>query len=276
MAGNCETLLALLDGARRIQERLANSNSHLCSFRSLETKPNKLAATAAAVAAANQPRRSAQANRWTHFGARLRPLTSATSAATNNHHHQHEAAASSSSKATAALAGAARHQQTVLMSPLNQLNGNQLTDGASSSSSSSRAPPAASDDEAEMDEDDLDNEALLYKLMQQQSFLMNPNFQLDQQQQQQQVAANSDNSPAAIEQANQARRGNGRQQAGANQLDEDEANLAKSKRVIKLLKSYSHIHQVDDSDDQIRGAYARYPQQQQQRAAAANQRGPSR
>lgn len=112
---------------------------------------------------------------------------------------------------------------------------------------------AANDD----DDEDLDSEAILYKLMQQSSFLMNPNFQ---DQPQRQPAASPSLAPSQQQ----------RQQAQANsQPDED---LAKSKRVIKLLKSYSHIHQVDDSDDQIRGAYTRYSKPAASENSARQQR----
>ena len=92
--------------------------------------------------------------------------------------------------------------------------------------------------EGEEDEDE-DGEALLYKMMQQQTFLMNPIFQEAQV------------SPAAS------------QPTGG--------ELANSKKVIKLLKSYSHIHQVDDSDDQIRGTHTRLSAQRPSSAAPARQ-----
>lgn len=117
------------------------------------------------------------------------------------------------------------------------------------------------------DDDDQDNEALLYKMMQQQNFLMNPNFQ------EQQLASSNKqaNKPlAAVQQQSAMIAGRQRQPGQNNNEVNDENDLfnGNSKKVIKLLKSYSHIHQVDDSDDQIRGTNTRVsafraPQQQQ-------------
>lgn len=88
-------------------------------------------------------------------------------------------------------------------------------------------------EEADEDDDEQDSEALLYKMMQQQSFLMSPHWQ----------------EPDAGKAA-----GSGRPARPASSQAGEGAN---SKRLIKLLKSYSHIHQVDDSDDQIRGTHTR-------------------
>lgn len=214
-----------------------------------------------------QPKRSTSgaANRWTHFGARLRPLTSSNGGGPGQLDHHHEAA--SSSKATAALADPSLghpqqqqqysrqqgHQTAVgggrgAANPVVQLQGNNV-DGRGGET-------ASTNQEDEEDEDDLDSEALLYKLMQQQSFLMNPNFQQEQQ---------ASTASLPVEQSQQRANGQLPTQRDANQQQQqNDDNMAKSKRVIKLLKSYSHIHQVDDSDDQIRGSYARYPSRPQQ------------
>lgn len=107
------------------------------------------------------------------------------------------------------------------------------------------------------DDDDFDGEALLYKMMQQQNFLMNPSWQG-----QQQSVANSNNLNQDAGQQQQsglsANLGNDQSLGQQQQLQKQrEDALSDSKKVIKLLKSYSHIHQVDDSDDQIRGTYTR-------------------
>lgn len=120
------------------------------------------------------------------------------------------------------------------------LNGNQVGD---------------QEDNEDLD-DDQDSEALLYKMMQQQGFLTGSIWQQQQQpQQQQQQRVNGQNGPALSNDDSGV--------ATGNQLVQDASSNGmvggNSKRVIKLLKSYSHIHQVDDSDDQIRGTYTRVP-----------------
>lgn len=116
------------------------------------------------------------------------------------------------------------------------LNGNQVGD---------------QEDNEDLD-DDQDSEALLYKMMQQQGFLTGSIWQ---QQPQQQQRVNGQNGPALSNDDSGV--------ATGNQLVQDASSNGmvggNSKRVIKLLKSYSHIHQVDDSDDQIRGTYTRVP-----------------
>lgn len=178
-------------------------------------------------------------NRWTHFGARLKPLTTIGS----DHH-----GADSKSLVAISLGGQNNNnnnkhnnnmQQAQLRASVGQTpNGNQVGD---------------QDDNEDLD-DDQDSEALLYKMMQQQGFLTGSIWQQNQPQpqtqQQQQQHGNGHNtlspSDAAGDQLVQDALPNG--MVGGN-----------SKRVIKLLKSYSHIHQVDDSDDQIRGTYTRVP-----------------
>lgn len=102
-----------------------------------------------------------------------------------------------------------------------------------------------SDDE-ENDEDQ-DSEALLYKMLQQQNFLLSPNWQ--------QEALGSTGSDHS---SGESALSDGRQPAAAASATGKNNQLTdSSKRMIKLLKSYSHIHQVDDSDDQIRGTGTR-------------------
>lgn len=120
------------------------------------------------------------------------------------------------------------------------LNGNQVGD---------------QEDNEDLD-DDQDSEALLYKMMQQQGFLTGSIWQQQpQQQSQQQQQVNGQNGPALSNDDTGV--------ATGNQLVQDAPSNGmvggNSKRVIKLLKSYSHIHQVDDSDDQIRGTYTKVP-----------------
>ena len=195
---------------------------------------------------------SSGGNRWTHFGARLRPLTST---GTLDHH---EAAANSprsiASRPPASGSNAAflpqqqQQQQQVNRAPVRASNSvGQPMVGNSLDSSGS--------DDSD-DEDDFDGEALLYKMMQQQNFLMNPSWQG----QQQQSIANSNKlsqDVAGQQQSGSTLNGNG-QSVGQQQQQRRRADdLSDSRKVIKLLRSYSHIHQVDDSDDQIRGTYTR-------------------
>ena len=172
--------------------------------------------------------------------------------------HYHEAASSSSSsKATAGTNHGHQQKLAVQQGPAQllparnhvvQMQGNDLE-------LAGRGPAAqANKDEDEDEDDDLDSEALLYKLMQQQSFLMNPNFQEEPRLSQ---AAETTSSQQQQQQQQRPAMADG---AGQGQLNDDD--LARSKRVIKLLKSYSHIHQVDDTDDQIRGSYTRYARPQ--------------
>lgn len=105
------------------------------------------------------------------------------------------------------------------------LNTNQVGDG---------------DDDDDLN-DDQDSEALLYKMMQQQGFLMGSPLWQQQKPSSNQGAQSADDGGQLI---------NG---------DDGRESVGNSKKVIKLLKSYSHIHQVDDSDDQIRGTYTRLP-----------------
>lgn len=148
-----------------------------------------------------QTRGAAGSNRWTHFGARLRPLANGV--------EYHGAASSASSKTLASQQPPARAQAD--------------------------QPQAGADQDD--DDDDQDSEALLYKMMQQQSFLVSPGWQ--------EAAGGKAAAIDAQLAANKAHPG---------ALGADAPN---SKRMMKLLKSYSHIHQVDDSDDQIRGTYTR-------------------
>lgn len=135
----------------------------------------------------------------------------------------------------------------------------------------------SNDDSAEQDDDDQDSEALLYKMMQQQGFLTGSIWQQQQPQPQQQQPQQQlkQLQPSTNEQQQQQQQTSGQAravdstlQAAAQSLqpptEDDEmaaaargAGSGKSRKVIKLLKSYSHIHQVDDSDDQIRGTYTR-------------------
>ena len=154
-------------------------------------------------------------NRWTHFGARLKPLGGAG---------DHQSAASSP-----ALSAPSRQVVAAFA------NSNKLDSGDKDSVAGDSGAAAANEED-----DDEDDEALLYKMMQQQHFLLNPNFGAER--------------PAAAARQLQ------RQQPQQPQAAQQDAN---SKRVIKLLKSYSHIHQVDDSDDQIRGTYTRVPARRQ-------------
>lgn len=178
-------------------------------------------------------------NRWTHFGARLRPLTTIGS----DHH-----GADSKSLVAISLGGQNNNnnnhnnnnnnmqQAAQQRAPVGQpLNGNQVGD---------------QEDNEDLD-DDQDSEALLYKMMQQQGFLTGSIWQQNQQQQPQQQE--NGQSAAVLSTID----------ANGNQLVQDAPSNSmvggNSKKVIKLLKSYSHIHQVDDSDDQIRGTYTRVP-----------------
>lgn len=85
------------------------------------------------------------------------------------------------------------------------------------------------------DDDEQDSEAMLYNMLQQQDFLMRPDW------------LESLNKPAKTLTGAQNSANGGVMLADAN-----------NRRVIKLLKSYSHIHQVDDRDDQPRGSSAAY------------------
>lgn len=110
-------------------------------------------------------------------------------------------------------------------------------------------------------DDDQDSEALLYKMMQQQSFLMSPMWQEPEQ---------ASNGPVTT--------GNNQlqQRATGDNSNENQISLngsgPNSRKVIKLLKSYSHIHQVDDSDDQIRGTHTRLQARRPQQATNSNDR----
>lgn len=165
-------------------------------------------------------------NRWTHFGARLRPLAASAGAALTlvaSGGDQH-AANSKSLASTVPFGGQAA----------TSASSRQRAPAPARPAQPARAASAASAPDDDDDDDELDSEALLYKMMQQQNFLMNPSWQQDAPG----ASVSADAQPA-------------RPAASAAPLD------GNSKKVIKLLKSYSHIHQVDDSDDQIRGTYTR-------------------
>ena len=131
--------------------------------------------------------------------------------------------------------------------------------------------PDESEDAEDAEDEELDGESLLYKLMQQQSFLLSPVWGADGRQQvarqHQTRLGNSNKLERQVENLqNELQTGGRTQVRNNNNLQQqqqqqqqvgNERHLANSKKVIKLLKSYSHIHQVDDSDDQIRGTYTR-------------------
>lgn len=105
-------------------------------------------------------------------------------------------------------------------------------------------------------------------MMQQQNFLMNPIWQESM------PAAKSERGADARPRRQEEASSLAPAAGNAEQRQRDE-ELANSKKVIKLLKSYSHIHQVDDSDDQIRGTYTRlssYRPEGGEPRAARNQR----
>lgn len=179
-------------------------------------------------------------SRWTHFGARLRPLQTGLSPGIGQQDHR-EAASNSKSL----VLSPRQMQQTRASSNRPELSSNQLD--------------STSADEGEDPDDDQDSEALLYKMMQQQSFLMSPTWQDPNEQQQQ------------LQQPREAALDSGAANVNGQQSQLPASN---SKRVIKLLKSYSHIHQVDDSDDQIRGTripVSRVSNQNQLRAVRGRQ-----
>lgn len=144
------------------------------------------------------------------------------------------------------------------------------TQPASRGVSAGRSPQDVDEDE----DDEVDGESLLYNMMQQQNFLLNAaNMQRPddfianhngrsssgntggsrQTGGSLSMAGPQASSSAAHGGAGSDQRSSPRSEAELN-LERD---LANSKKVIKLLKSYSHIHQVDDSDDQIRGTHMR-------------------
>lgn len=181
-------------------------------------------------------------NRWTHFGARLRPLV-------GDHH-------SASSKPLAAfeMSSSSQNQNQKSQAPASNtlhhvapLSGNQVNENEDA------------DDDLD---DDQDNEALLYKMMQQQGFLSGSIWQQKPQSEAQSVALAGS---APIRQADS----NGLSQSLTDGAGDGRTN---SKKIIKLLKSYSHIHQVDDSDDQIRGSYIR-PLSSARRPTVSNENG---
>lgn len=169
--------------------------------------------------------------------------------------------------------GSHHHQMAQQLNGLGQQGANfiathPLTNNDVGSDDKSTAIASGGDDDD--DEDDQDSEALLYKMMQQQNFLVNPvwqeqfsgsGIQNGRQQQQQ-------NRP--FESVNQ---GNSDDNRDNRQQRQHQEELANSKRVIKLLKSYSHIHQVDDSDDQIRGTYKRLSSYRPSKVANGSQDG---
>lgn len=178
--------------------------------------------------ALQKQQKSPGGNRWTHFGARLRPLTTSGM-------RDHNEAASKSLPAIVYNGNTVSNNNNMQQqrSQLKQagsslpLNTNQVGDG----------------DEDDDLNDDQDSEALLYKMMQQQGFLMgSPLWQQQLKPGSNQAASSADSEGAQLI--------NG---------DDGRESVGNSKKVIKLLKSYSHIHQVDDSDDQIRGTYTRLP-----------------
>lgn len=134
-------------------------------------------------------------------------------------------------------------------------------------------------DDNDDDDDDLDSEALLYKMMQQQHFLMNPNM-ADQPTNVAGANAYNSNSNSARGQVSQSSLATNARRDGSVRADNNgdaegsstsatSSDIpANSKKVIKLLKSYSHIHQVDDSDDQIRGTYTRVSARRPQSSAS--------
>ena len=180
-----------------------------------------------------QPRVSAS-NRWTHFGARLRPLAQANGNELDDHH---EVAANSKSMA------AISPRTGSTSNGLQQRGGQSAAGGPQQIGTSTNGAP-----EPDELDDDQDNEALLYKMMQQQSFLMSPTWQ-DSAPGQAPTGLNLHLSTDNLLAPNDGQR----------EQEKSKGNGGNSKRIIKLLKSYSHIHQVDDSDDQIRGTYTRLP-----------------
>lgn len=121
--------------------------------------------------------------KWTHFGARLKPLT------TNTGSSDHYLAANSKSSMIAAV----RPNPSAAVGNYNDEDDDPNTD------------------------DDQDNEALLYNMLQE------PKSSVPLLQQRQQSGPNVNGGPM------------------------------NNREVIRLMKSYSHIHQVDDSDDKPRG-----------------------
>lgn len=136
--------------------------------------------------------------------------------------------------------------------PSHQTAANQLKQQLTRSgkpASSERQANLASANEGDDDDDDeeQDSEALLYRMMQQQGFLLNPTWQ--------EAASGKSRAPSSQAQVGRSQPEVGDHAASmSNQLVGEGPS---SKRMIKLLKSYSHIHQVDDSDDQIRGSHTR-------------------
>lgn len=182
-------------------------------------------------------------NRWTHFGARLRPLTSVGAA--SDHH-------GADSKSLAAIAFGGQNGNN---NNLNNNNNMHQQQRAAVGQPLNSNQVGDQDDNEDLDDDDQDSEALLYKMMQQQGFLTGSIWQ------QQPQVAGQDGSGNVLSSERGAAGGNAN-----NQLHPDSPSAlsngmlaGNSKKVIKLLKSYSHIHQVDDSDDQIRGTYTRLP-----------------
>lgn len=105
------------------------------------------------------------------------------------------------------------------------------------------------DDEADEDQD---SEALLYKMLQQQNFLPSSSWQDNK--------ANSLQTGSGTQPNGNGRQGSsGRVTSGGSGgvTTQPLTDSSNSRRMIKLLESYSHIHQVDDSDDQIRGTGTR-------------------
>lgn len=245
----------------------------------------------------HRPQKSASSgsNKWTHFGARLKPLAGAAKSSTGSQqvaqngaigsNENHIGAASSSNPSAIptnfAQVRGAHSSSNQMVAP----NGQRYLVAANGASSmapvigNSVATAAATNDNTNGDdnddEDDLDSEALLYKMMQQQTFLMNPNMA----DQPTMNVANGNKNSGYNRQGSQASHA-----ASLSNGDADGSSTsaissdspANSKKVIKLLKSYSHIHQVDDSDDQIRGTYtrlsARRPQQSSTSTSMANYR----
>lgn len=199
-------------------------------LRMQKQSPGQSGQSGAAAAAA-----STVSNRWTHFGARLKPLATAPLP-----HDHYEGAPNSPAYSKVSSQPAGRKPTSATKAQVHAKSTNELAD----------------DDQDDAD-DDQDSEALLYKMMQQQSFLMSPNWQ-----QQLDSTAVGGNQHGGQQQVHQSSDQQPQLGAGGQVMGEKD-----SKRVIKLLKSYSHIHQVDDSGDQIRGSYTRFASRRQQKPA---------
>lgn len=194
-------------------------------------------------------RKTSGSNKWTHFGARLRPLNQQQVAPAEAHppaqHSPTGSTAASAPKSAFASTAGAQQQQ---LSP--------VAAGSKAGRASAGAPLASnaisnSNGDDDDDDDEVDGESLLYKMMQQQNFLLNPIWHQESGEQQQQIVRQDEDANSLLANDRNQPHGGGQKQGNL------ERDLASSKKVIRLLKSYSHIHQVDDSDDQIRGTQMR-------------------